>query len=311
MASRVLVCDDAPGFGLLLESVFAGHGFDVVGLATSWPEAVELAAATTPDVVLLDLWLPTFDRDAVTRVCEAASGALVAVVSSLAADEAREQVAGIAAIDLVLSKRDSPDALVDAVRAALAARDGGPEFFFGAMSPYSWFAAERIGALLPDALWRPVFAGGLFKAAGRTSWGLTDARAAGLADCEARARQHGLGPIRWPDPWPTNDLLVARAMVVAEAQGVLQAFALAAMRLAFTESAELGRPEVVEEAARRAGLDPAAILEAAGSDAVKAEARARTEAASARGIFGVPTVAIGEALFWGDDRLEEAASAKV
>jgi 2-hydroxychromene-2-carboxylate isomerase len=39
-------------------------------------------------------------------------------------------------------------------------------FFFGPISPYSWFAAERIGALLPDADWRPVFAGGVFKAAG-------------------------------------------------------------------------------------------------------------------------------------------------
>ena len=39
-------------------------------------------------------------------------------------------------------------------------------FHFGAMSPYSWFAAERIGALIPDARWRPVFAGGLFRASG-------------------------------------------------------------------------------------------------------------------------------------------------
>jgi hypothetical protein len=26
-------------------------------------------------------------------------------------------------------------------------------------------------------------------------------------------------------------------------------------------------------------------------------------------VFGVPTVAVGDALFWGDDRLEEAAAA--
>src|SRR5215208_415681 len=79
-------------------------------------------------------------------------------------------------------------------------------FYFGAMSPYSWFAAERIGALLPSATWVPVFAGAVFKAHGRTSWGLTDQRAPKLADCEARARERGLGPIRWPDPWPTNDV---------------------------------------------------------------------------------------------------------
>ena len=47
-----------------------------------------------------------------------------------------------------------------------------PWFYFGAMSPYSWFAAERIGGLLPDAVWRPVYAGALFKASGRSTWGL-------------------------------------------------------------------------------------------------------------------------------------------
>src|SRR5271165_4577608 len=91
-----------------------------------------------------------------------------------------------------------------------------PLFFFGAMSPYSWFAAERIDRVLSDARWRGVFAGAIFKASGRVSWGLTEHRRAGIADCEARARAHGLGPICWPEPWPTSDLLIARAMTFAE-----------------------------------------------------------------------------------------------
>jgi hypothetical protein len=37
------------------------------------------------------------------------------------------------------------------------------------MSPYSWFAAEEIGSMLPDAEWRPVYAGALFKANHRSS----------------------------------------------------------------------------------------------------------------------------------------------
>ena len=82
------------------------------------------------------------------------------------------------------------------------------------MSPYSWFAAERIKQLLPEAQWRGVLAGAIFKANGRVSWGLTERRGEGIADCEARAAAHGLGPIRWPEPWPTSDLLIARAMAV-------------------------------------------------------------------------------------------------
>jgi 2-hydroxychromene-2-carboxylate isomerase len=37
--------------------------------------------------------------------------------------------------------------------------------------------------------------------------------------------------------------------------------------------------------------------------------RAATEEAYDRGVRGVPSVAVGDQVFWGDDRLEEAAAA--
>ena len=182
------------------------------------------------------------------------------------------------------------------------------DFFFGAMSPYSWFAAERIDAVLPEASWRPVFAGGLFRAAGRVSWGLDERRAAGIADCEARAAAHGLGPIRWPEPWPTNDVLVARAMIIAAEAAVLRRFALAAMRLAFLEGADLGEPAAVAEAARRVALDPEEVAQGAPRPEVKERLRTETDAAHALGVIGVPSVVVGDEVFWGDDRLEQAAA---
>jgi 2-hydroxychromene-2-carboxylate isomerase len=184
-----------------------------------------------------------------------------------------------------------------------------PLFYFGAMSPYSWFAAERIEGLLPQARWHGVLAGAIFKASGRTSWGLTDARERGIADCDMRAAQHGLGPIRWPEPWPTSDLGVARAMAYADAQGRLEPYALAAMRLAFLEGADLGELEPLLEAATRSGLEPAALERAIGSDEVKQQLRAVTDAALRAGVFGVPSIVIGEELYWGDDTLERAAHA--
>jgi 2-hydroxychromene-2-carboxylate isomerase len=177
------------------------------------------------------------------------------------------------------------------------------------MSPYSWFAAERIGSLLPDAQWRGVLAGAVFKASGRVSWGLTERRAEGLADCQARAEIHGLGPIRWPDPWPTSDLLVARAMVFADSQDMLEPFALGAMRLAFLEGRDLAERDAVLEAAQRVGIDVSALEAGLEQQTVKDTLRSITEQAVALGVFGVPTVALATELFWGDDRLEDAAQA--
>jgi len=177
------------------------------------------------------------------------------------------------------------------------------------MSPYSWFSAERIDGLLPGAEWHGVFLGGVFKATGRSSWGFAQRRAEGMAECEARAERYGLGPIRWPEPWPTNDLTVARAMTYAARRRRLKPFALAAMRLAFREGAELGDVETVLEAGRRAALDAAALRDALSDPEIKAALRADTDAAVAQGVFGVPTLVVDGQLFWGDDHLQEAAAA--
>jgi 2-hydroxychromene-2-carboxylate isomerase len=181
--------------------------------------------------------------------------------------------------------------------------------YFGAMSPYSWIAAERIDSVMPQASWHPVLVGAVFKAKGRTSWGLTEQRERGMADCEARAAVHGLGPICWPERWPTDDLPVARAMTFADRLGRLREYALAAMRLCFLEGADLGEREVVLAAATRAGISAAAMDEALADQRVKDALRARTSEALAAGVFGVPTFAVDGRLFWGDDRLEEAAAA--
>ena len=184
-----------------------------------------------------------------------------------------------------------------------------PVFYFAAMSPYSWFAAERIGALLPEARWCAVTAAFVFKAHNRTSWGLTDEREQGIAECERRAAEHGLGPIRWPDPWPTNDLPIARAMTFADTLGALRPFALSAMRLEFREGRDLAQPDAVLEAGARAGLDAAELSGALEDPSIKQALRLATDGAVALGVFGVPTVRVGEDLFWGDDQLEGALAA--
>jgi 2-hydroxychromene-2-carboxylate isomerase len=90
---------------------------------------------------------------------------------------------------------------------------------------------------------------------------------------------------------------------------MLKDFALAAMRLSFLEGADLADAAAVLEAGRRAGLDDGELGGAVATQAVKDALRSTTEEALALGVFGVPTVTVGTKLFWGDDRLEDAAGA--
>ena len=186
-------------------------------------------------------------------------------------------------------------------------------FYFDLGSPYAYLAAERIERVLPgtEIVWQPVLVGGLFKLTGRSSWALGDhlRRQTGMAEIEARAERYGLPPLRWPDPWPGDYLYAMRAVTYAFERGAGEAMAHAAFRAAFGEGVNLSLAAPVLAAAAQAGLDPTEVQDAVGRPEVKLRLREATDAAHRAGVFGVPTFAVGDALFWGDDRLEDAAAA--
>jgi len=183
-------------------------------------------------------------------------------------------------------------------------------FYFDLGSPYAYLTAERIDDVLPEpAIWRPVSLGGLFKANGRSSWALggDDSRQGGIAEVERRARDYGLEAVCWPEPWPTNYLYAMRAATHAFQVGRGREFAIEAFRYAFARGRDLALEGNVLDAAERAGLDREAVDEATRNPEIKLALRTATDDAHALGVFGVPTVVVGEEIFWGDDRLREAA----
>ena len=190
---------------------------------------------------------------------------------------------------------------------------GGATFYFDLGSPYAYLAAERVNGLFAERAgavpeWQPVLLGGLFKRFGRGSWAETERRAEGMAEVERRAAEQGLQEIRWPDPWPGNTLYAMRAATFAKQSGRTVAFALAAFRQAFAAGRDLGDPDNVLIAAAACELHPRAVEKAVSTQSVKDELIAATERAGDVGVRGVPAVVVGEEVFWGDDRLEDAAA---
>jgi 2-hydroxychromene-2-carboxylate isomerase len=181
--------------------------------------------------------------------------------------------------------------------------------YFDLGSPYVYLAVERLDRFdFGEVTWRPVALGAVFKHTGRSSWGSSPRREAGMAEIEERARAYGLPPIRWPVGWPSNYLQANRACIVAEEEGRLGPFVRAALQVAFVDGADLGGADAVSEAARRIGLDPHLVTARVGEPEVKQRLREYTDDALAAGVTGVPTLRIGERLFWGDDQLETAAT---
>jgi 2-hydroxychromene-2-carboxylate isomerase len=185
-----------------------------------------------------------------------------------------------------------------------------PEIYFDLGSPYAYLALERAESVLGQpATLVPVLVGAIFGWRGHGSWALTPERTAGMAEIGRRAREYGLPPMDWPADWPANALVAMRCATWAARQRGLPEFARIVGRRQWTQAADIADLGVLAACAREAGLDAEAMLEAIRTPELKEQLRATTERAFQDGVRGVPTVRVGERLFFGDDRLEQARAA--
>ena len=123
----MLVCEDAIGYRMLIRRWLEDAGVDVVGEAPTWSEAERLASELQPDAVVADLWMPTLEVDALTRLRDLAPDAAIVSLSGLSVEEAQRLVGDTGAVDLFLSKRQPPAEIVDALRDFVNARMGASE----------------------------------------------------------------------------------------------------------------------------------------------------------------------------------------
>jgi 2-hydroxychromene-2-carboxylate isomerase len=186
------------------------------------------------------------------------------------------------------------------------------EFFYDFASPYSYLAAMRVDDVLPaPPRWQPVAFGVIVQRSGKLPWSFAGDRRAHFDEIDARARERGLPPLRYPPGWPRESysLTPLRAALAAEEAGLLREVSRELFRATFVEGRDFTDLQTTLDAAARGGMDRESLQGAIEREEIKDRLRAVTDSAIARGVAGVPTVAVGEELFWGDDRLEEAASA--
>ncbi|MFO0611187.1 MAG: 2-hydroxychromene-2-carboxylate isomerase [Polyangiaceae bacterium] len=186
---------------------------------------------------------------------------------------------------------------------------GSIRFHYDFVCPYAFLASLRVEAVAQQigarVSWEPILLGGVFKAIGAPDRPrMSEGRARyNLIDLKRQADRAGV-ELRAPSDHPRRTVLALRAAIgssdiVAASRALYAAYWL--------RGEDLEDPRVVRSALDGAGLDGAAALEAAHSESVKADLRARTDRAIASGVFGVPTMLVGDApedFYWGNDRLD-------
>ena len=187
------------------------------------------------------------------------------------------------------------------------------EFWYEFASTYSYPAAMRIERLAEAAgvplRWRPFLLGPIFGAQGWNDSPFNIYPAKGRymwRDLTRICEAEGL-PLKLPPyAFPQNGLKAARIALTLDESGMLGAFSRAVYTANFAEQKNIADDAVLAEILERLNENAETVLAAANTPENKAALKAQTDEAMARGIFGAPSFTVGDELFWGNDRLEDA-----
>lgn len=186
------------------------------------------------------------------------------------------------------------------------------EFWFEFASTYSYLSAARVEAACAEAgvalHWKSFLLGPVFGAQGmqdspfnvypvKGAYMWTDIRRC-CADLDL--------PFAKPSSFPRGSLLAARIAAAHPNAPWIGDFIRAVYHANFAADRDIGDDAVLHALLIESGADPVETVAHATSPEGKALLRSNTEAALARGLFGAPSFVVGDELFWGNDRMDQA-----
>ena len=188
------------------------------------------------------------------------------------------------------------------------------QFIFDFGSPNAYLCHK----VLPDVSRRtgarfeyvPILLGGLFKLTNNRSPAeafadIPNKRAYDALEVQRFVERHGLYAFRKNEFFPVNTLALMRGAVAAIELGCFDAYVDAVFAGMWEQNLNMAEAGVFEVVLAQAGLDAHAIVARCQDPLVKARLLQNTQQAFERGAFGSPTFFVGEAIYFGKDRLRE------
>ncbi|MBP5118034.1 2-hydroxychromene-2-carboxylate isomerase [Pseudomonas protegens] len=192
------------------------------------------------------------------------------------------------------------------------------EFFFDLGSPTSYLAYTQLPKICAETdsqlVYQPMLLGGVFKTTGNASPISVPAKGRYMLHDLARfARRYGV-ELNFNPHFPINTLLLMRATTGVQLRlpERFGEFLDCLFRALWVDKRNLNDPATITQVLEQGGFDPQQILDLSNDEEVKAALKDKTEQALQKGVFGAPSMFVGDELFFGQDRLDfvrEALSA--
>ncbi|WP_447786498.1 2-hydroxychromene-2-carboxylate isomerase [Pseudomonas germanica] len=189
------------------------------------------------------------------------------------------------------------------------------EFYFDLGSPATYLAYTQLPKICAETnselIYIPMLLGGVFKATGNASPAMIPAKGRYMfEDLDRYAKRYGV-PLKFNPHFPINTLMLMRAVTGIQLRqpARFQAFIDCLFTALWVEGRSLDEPATVAAVLSEHSFDPQEVLALSNDESVKAALKENTETAVKRGVFGAPSMFIGDQLFFGQDRLDFVAEA--
>lgn len=184
------------------------------------------------------------------------------------------------------------------------------DFFFDVGSPSSYLAWTQLPSLCAshgaDLVYRPMLLGGVYQATGNASPATIPVKGRYTQmDYERHARRYGV-PFRGNPHFPIITLFLMRAVTGIQLRRPeqLQQFLGCVFKALWIDALNLNDPQLTASVLTNGGFDPAEIERLSQDPETKAALKATTDEAVKRGVFGAPTLFVGDEMFFGQDRMD-------
>jgi 2-hydroxychromene-2-carboxylate isomerase len=184
------------------------------------------------------------------------------------------------------------------------------EFFFDVGSPASYLAWTQLPALCAshgaELVYRPMLLGGVYQATGNASPATIPVKARyWQMDYARHAHRYGV-PFKENVHFPIITLFLMRAVTGIQLRQPerLQQLLGCVFKGLWIDALNLNDAQLTAGVLTAGGFDPAEIERLAQDSATKEALKATTAEAVARGVFGAPTLFVGDQMFFGQDRMD-------